>query len=134
MIVGHIRWQGGTGTCIARTLLTPKIISNIMDEELTRLRTSESIGQHDARSVLHFRRDFTSISVRSVIPFLINLAKEWVWYQATLSAVYLGPRVVEKIVAPVKKQAKEKGTGFVSTGDILVAFFIKVINQVPFLM
>ena len=81
----------------------------------------------------NLQRDFSSVNVKNVLSLGSSVATELVWHRVKPGAIYLGPRVVAGIVARAKKQAADEGKGWISTGDILVAFFIKVIIEYSFL-
>lgn len=108
--------------------IPPKISSsNILTEELERLAVSESVGDPCPPGLVNLQRDFTSVNVKNVLSLGTSMATEMFWHRAKAGAIYLGPNIVEQIVTSVKKQAADEGKGWVSTGDILVAFFLKVI-------
>jgi len=106
--------------------IPPKISSsNILTEELERLAVSESVGDPCPPGLVNLQRDFTSVNVKNVLSLGTSMATEMFWHRAKAGAIYLGPNIVEQIVTSVKKQAADEGKGWVSTGDILVAFFLK---------
>jgi len=104
----------------------PKLSSsNILTEELKRLKESENVGEADPPGLADLQRDFSSVNVKNVLTVGSSVATELFWHRVKAGAVYLGSEVVEDIVSNVKKQAAAEGRGWVSTGDILVSFIIK---------
>ncbi|KAJ4474330.1 hypothetical protein J3R30DRAFT_3659011 [Lentinula aciculospora] len=104
----------------------PKISSsNILAAELKRLRDSESVGDPHPPGLVNLQRDFTSVNVKNVLTLGASCASEFLWHRVKPAAIYLGANVVEEMVANVKKQAADEGKGWVSTGDVLVAFLLK---------
>ncbi|KAF9063001.1 hypothetical protein BDP27DRAFT_1300017 [Rhodocollybia butyracea] len=99
--------------------------SNIVVEELKILKESESIGDPCPPGLVNLQRDFSSVNVKNVLSLGTSCATEMLWHRVKVGVVYLGPKIVEELVSTVKKQAADEGKGWVSTGDILVAFFIK---------
>ncbi|KAJ3738749.1 hypothetical protein DFH05DRAFT_1516799 [Lentinula detonsa] len=114
-------------SCLNNLPWTPPKISssNILAEELKRLRESESIGDPCPPGLVNLQRDFTSVNVKNVLTLGASCATELLWHRVKPAAIYLGSRVVEEMVANVKKQAADEGKGWVSTGDVLVAFLLK---------
>ncbi|KAF9067141.1 hypothetical protein BDP27DRAFT_1329344 [Rhodocollybia butyracea] len=98
---------------------------NILMEELERLKEAESISSEPSPGLDHIKRDFGPAGFLSILSLIMAILKEKWWYKAAPGVIYLGPKVVTRIVEGVKKQATEEGKGWVSTGDILVAFFLK---------
>jgi len=70
--------------------------------------------------------DFTSMGILGLGRFVLSLAYETYWHKAKRRGVFLGENVIRKIVDEVKQQVSSKGTDWVSTGDILVAWLFKV--------
>ncbi|KIK57394.1 hypothetical protein GYMLUDRAFT_86838 [Collybiopsis luxurians FD-317 M1] len=104
----------------------PKLsTSNILTEELKRLKEAKNIGEACPPGLANLQRDFSSVNVKNVLSLGSSVATELFWHRVKPGAIYLGPRVVAGIVARAKKQAADEGKGWISTGDILVAFFIK---------
>ncbi|KAJ3875514.1 MAG: hypothetical protein NXY57DRAFT_514286 [Lentinula lateritia] len=114
-------------SCLNNLPWTPPKISSssILAEELKRLRESESVGDPCPPGLVNLQRDFTSVNVKNVLTLGASCATELLWHRVKPAAIYLGSNVVQEMVANVKKQAADEGKGWVSTGDILVAFLLK---------
>lgn len=69
----------------------------------------------------------------SVATFVGNVLYEKLWQQAERRSLFLGNSFVDQIVNSVKKQVAEEKRGFVSTGDVLLAWVIQV-SQIEILI
>jgi hypothetical protein len=90
------------------------------------LKEAESISSDPSPGLDHIKRDFGPAGFLNILSLIMAVLKEKWWHRAAPGVIYLGPKVVARIVEDVKKRATEEGKGWVSTGDILVAFFLKV--------
>jgi hypothetical protein len=74
-----------------------------------------------------WKREIPLISMRSATRFRLYLAYEMLVQKHKINVLYLSERAVKAIVDPIQAQIKARGDGsWVSTGDILVAWFVKV--------
>lgn len=77
---------------------------------------------------LALRRDYVDATVWTRAVFIANVVWEYTWHRSELRVITLGADVVRKIVEPAKQEVKAMTDGreYVSTGDILVAWLLKV--------
>lgn len=70
-------------------------------------------------------RDLCEVTSWNTAVFLLDWLKEQLWHRATTKMVYVGQDIIASIVAEAKKEAIAEGA-FVSTNDIIMAWFLKV--------
>jgi hypothetical protein len=103
----------------------PFSAKNVLLEMLKELQTST---MEESPMMVHTRREFGGTTFINMGGFVASLAWEYMWHGVETRAVVLGQDMVDKIVKKVKKQVLDESGGreWVSTGDILTAWFLKV--------
>ncbi|KAG6915829.1 hypothetical protein DXG01_009662 [Tephrocybe rancida] len=99
--------------------------TNIMRETLNELAAASPLYGEEPATLADVRREFAATNVRNVVTFGAGIAYEYLWKKANVKAVYLGEAVVKGMVQKVKDEVKKSGAGWVSTGDVMVAWFLK---------
>ncbi|KAG5640586.1 hypothetical protein DXG03_008005 [Asterophora parasitica] len=99
--------------------------TNIMDETLQELKAAAPLYTNEPAALIDVKRELVPPSLTNVACIGADIAYEYLWQKAEVKAVYLGENVVDEMVRKVKDEVKSFGTGFVSTGDIIVAWFLK---------
>jgi len=69
---------------------------------------------------------FTPMSVSGLGRFVASMAYETFWHKVEDRGLFLGADIVKKITDDVKQQVVDEGKGWVSTGDVLLAWLYKV--------
>ncbi|KAG5650795.1 hypothetical protein H0H81_011017 [Sphagnurus paluster] len=98
----------------------------IMSETLNELSKDVLDSAEPPAALADLQQGVASIGVRSLISLSVSLTYEHFWQKLENKAVYLGEKVVEKMVRKAKDELKKSGKSWVSTADILVAWFLKV--------
>ncbi|KAG5641965.1 hypothetical protein DXG03_003857 [Asterophora parasitica] len=96
-----------------------------MQETLQELSAAASLSSKEPAALADVQREFVGTNLKNIVSFGAGVAYEFLWKKAEGKAVYLGKNVVDDIVQKFKDEVKSSGTGFVSTGDVLVAWFLK---------
>lgn len=102
--------------------------TNIMQETLKDLLDSPPLYTAEPIALSRVRENHVGINTKNILRFVIGIAYEYLWKQIEVKAVYLGEKVVEDMVRKVKDDV-ESGSGWVSTGDALLAWFLKVCDM-----
>ncbi|KAG6905399.1 hypothetical protein DXG01_002964 [Tephrocybe rancida] len=95
--------------------------TNIMSETLNELTAATPLYVDDPPALTVLQHHVVRATVKKLLTFLACNVYEYFWKKA----VYLGEAVVKEMVQKVKDEVKESGTGWVSTGDVLFAWFLK---------
>ncbi|KAG5641958.1 hypothetical protein DXG03_003850 [Asterophora parasitica] len=96
-----------------------------MQETLQELSAAASLSSKEPAALVDVQREFVKMNLKNMVSVGAGVAYEFLWKKAEIKAVYLGKNVVNDIVQKVKDEVKSSGTGFVSTSDVLVAWFLK---------
>ncbi|KAK7462343.1 hypothetical protein VKT23_007944 [Stygiomarasmius scandens] len=109
---------------------TPPEISekNIMKEALRDLANTapESPESESVKTALsNFQRDMVPAKFDSLVRFGVRMAYEHFWQKLETRAVFIEEKMLYNLVNRVKEEVKNMGKGWVSTGDVLVAWLIK---------
>ncbi|KAG6810780.1 hypothetical protein H0H92_010347 [Tricholoma furcatifolium] len=109
----------------------PSFETNVLQQALDKLAASHPFPPEgpELEALSNVQRDVKRTSVSTVLSFGLGLAYDYLWARAKMKAVFLGENVVSKLVQKVKNEVKESGAGWVSTGDILVAWILKAASQ-----
>ncbi|KAG6808351.1 hypothetical protein H0H92_004389, partial [Tricholoma furcatifolium] len=99
--------------------------TNIMRETLMELAASPPLLAEEPAPIADIRREFVGATIRNVLSLAIGMVYEFFWKKAEIKAVYIGEAVVNEIVQKVKDEVKDSGNSWVSTGDVLLAWFLK---------
>ncbi|KAG5634934.1 hypothetical protein H0H81_000276 [Sphagnurus paluster] len=102
---------------------------NIVRETLNKLFKDALDSTEPPTALAGFRREFVVMGVSSLIYLGASMAYEHLWHKVETKAVYLGEKVVEKMVKKVKDELKQSGKGWISTGDILAAWVLKGVKR-----
>lgn len=88
--------------------------------------TIESLPQDraDPQVLENFKREWPKLSVGSVSRAFLTILLEKIFHTPRTRTLYLDEEMVQALVEPAKQEAKGKGK-WVSTGDVLVAWFVK---------
>lgn len=100
---------------------------NIMRTVLKELHDVGPV-QEEPEALKNIQREFFGVKAATLAKFAFGVAREYLWHKAEVKGIYLGEKVVARIVNEAKEKVKVEtdGKNFVSTGDILVAWFLKV--------
>ncbi|KAG6905437.1 hypothetical protein DXG01_002736 [Tephrocybe rancida] len=99
--------------------------TNIVRETLSELAAAPPLYAEEPPTLADVLHHFDRLSVKNIVTYLTGNAYEYLWQKAHCKAVYLGEAVVKEMVQKVKDEVRESGAGWVSTGDVLVAWFLK---------
>ncbi|KAG6810781.1 hypothetical protein H0H92_010348 [Tricholoma furcatifolium] len=107
----------------------PSFETNVLQQALDKLAASHPFPPEgpEPEALSNVQRDVKRTSVSIVLSLGLGLAYDYLWARAEMNAVFLGENVVSKLVQKVKNEVEESGAGWVSTGDILVAWILKVL-------
>jgi len=110
---------------------TPPEISekNIMKEALRDLaNTAPEFPESESvkTALSNFQRDMVPAKFDSFVRFGVRMAYEHFWQKLETRAVFIEEKMLDNLVNKVKEEVKSMGKGWVSTGDILIAWLIKV--------
>ncbi|KAG6809471.1 hypothetical protein H0H92_016113 [Tricholoma furcatifolium] len=100
---------------------------NIVQKALDELAATHphSTQAPQANAMIAVQRDVVPSSIKNAISCRIAVAYEYFWKKTETKAVYMADAVVNELVEKVKNEVKGSGNEWVSTGDILVAWFLK---------
>ncbi|KAG6827111.1 hypothetical protein H0H92_013155 [Tricholoma furcatifolium] len=109
----------------------PSFETNILQKALDKLAASHPFPEEgqEPEALLNVRRDVKQTSFSTALFLGLGIAYDYLWARAEMNAVFLGENVVSKLVQKVKNEVEESGAGWVSTGDILVAWILKAASQ-----
>ncbi|KAG6806102.1 hypothetical protein H0H92_012697, partial [Tricholoma furcatifolium] len=109
----------------------PSFETNVLQQALDKLAASHPFpaeGQ-EPEALLNVRRNFKQVSFSTALLFGLGIAYNYLWGRLEMNAIFLGENVVNELTQKVKDEVKESGAGWVSTGDILVAWILKAISR-----
>ncbi|KAG6910702.1 hypothetical protein DXG01_008746 [Tephrocybe rancida] len=99
--------------------------TNIMREALAELAAASPLYAKEPAGLADVRREFAQTNVKNVVTFAVRNAYEYIWKKTHFKGVFLGQAVVKEMVQKVKDEVRKSGAGWVSTGDVLLAWFLK---------
>ncbi|THU82327.1 hypothetical protein K435DRAFT_934036, partial [Dendrothele bispora CBS 962.96] len=107
----------------------PPLVSerNIMTETLNDLQNSASEGESQTlkATLADVQRDLVPAKLGNIAKFGVRMAYEHLWQKLETNGVFIEEKIMDEMVQRVKAEVEAKGKGWVSTGDILVAWFLK---------
>ncbi|KAG5641014.1 hypothetical protein DXG03_006375 [Asterophora parasitica] len=103
----------------------PSSETNILQETLQELTAAAPLYTKEPAALVDIQHELVPPSLKNMVAITADLAYEYLWQKAEVKAVYLGENVVDDMVRKVKDEVKRSGTGFVSTGDVIVAWLLK---------
>ncbi|KAK7462366.1 hypothetical protein VKT23_007967 [Stygiomarasmius scandens] len=99
---------------------------NIMKEALFDLVNTAPESPESVKTALSdFQRDMVPTSLGNYVRLGAWTAYELFWQKLETKAVFIGKRMLDDLVNKVKAEVRDMGKGWVSTGDVIVAWFIK---------
>ncbi|KAG5646234.1 hypothetical protein DXG03_004061 [Asterophora parasitica] len=98
----------------------PPSETNIIQETLQDLSAAAPLYTKEPAALVDVQREFVGPSLKQLVSVGAGVT-----YESEVKAVYLGKNVLDDMVRTVKDEVKSSGTSFVSTGDVLVAWFLK---------
>lgn len=101
------------------------------EENILEVELLKEIVVPEGTTIPEPNRDFVPFSIFNLARFLAALVYERLWHKDTMGGIFLGEEAQQKLVDEVKGQVKREtgGREFVSTGDVLYAWFLKVREQ-----
>ncbi|KAG6830789.1 hypothetical protein H0H87_007042 [Tephrocybe sp. NHM501043] len=99
--------------------------TNVMRETLNELAAATPLYTEEPAALTDVQREFIGMSVKNALTFGVGIGYEYLWQKTETKGLYLGQAAVEGIVQRVKDEVKNSGPGWVSTGDVLAAWFLK---------
>ncbi|GLB43316.1 hypothetical protein LshimejAT787_1302170 [Lyophyllum shimeji] len=109
---------------------TPPVFSssNILRTALEDLAATGPHRNTDKPSALaDVQRDFASATLKNNVSYGLGFASEYLWHTPVVKSIFLGKHVLEQLTRVVKDEAVKSGSGWVTTGDILMAWLLKAI-------
>jgi hypothetical protein len=103
---------------------------NMLERALSDIR--ESPPMDHSLGLAHVQRNYSGLGVTSIVSLLASLLYENYWHKTEQRVLYIGGNIVKQIVDKVKEEVTAQGKGWVSTGDILLAWFLKVSQYASF--
>lgn len=106
----------------------------LFDGENALMQAFEKLGQEpklvmsepSACALEDIKDEFGSMSIKNGISLVSRIGFESLWHKQVTKSLFIGSSVLEKIVGPVKAQALKESRQWVSTGDILASWLVKV--------
>ncbi|KAG6816585.1 hypothetical protein H0H87_004886 [Tephrocybe sp. NHM501043] len=101
--------------------------TNILEETMHELEISTPLPSEEPHILTRIRRVYVAPTIKNLLAFGVRTLYEFFWHKVEMKSIYFGEAVVRDMVQKVKREVKNQGSGWVSTGDVLVAWFLKAL-------